>query len=95
MRNTKQKLTKKITFESKLIISIFLKTSFYLGIAHEAKSQSQFAALFFKMFKKNYSIPIPHTHTQINHPVVFYQKNKTLSAKISKLRKVMKKKIMN
>ena len=53
LRNIPSKsLQKKITFESKLIISIFLKTSFYLGIAHEAKSQSQFAALFFKMFKK-------------------------------------------
>lgn len=79
-----------------------MKTSFYLGIAHEAKSQSQFAALFFKMFKK-IIVYIPTTpiykknHTHTNQPPCSVLPKNTLFAKKYQklLRKVMKKKVMN
>ena len=77
-----------------------MKTSFYLGIAHEAKSQSQFAALFFKMFKK-IIVYIPTTpiykknHTHTNQPPCSVLPKNTLFAKKYQklLRKVMKKKL--
>lgn len=76
-----------------------MKTSFYLGIAHEAKSQSQFAALFFKMFKKIIvyipTTPIYKKPTHTNQPPCSVLPKNTLFAKKYQklLRKVMKKKL--